>query len=125
MKAIQQIVLELSQQEGFGTVVLTDATGLPLAISENREEAEALAAVVADILRSSSGISRRLEWGDMSEIMLLSHDAQRGVLCRRFRAGAQDLVLALFIQPQHAYWPATGQAIHKIRQAWRFSGAGK
>ncbi|HOU12855.1 MAG TPA: roadblock/LC7 domain-containing protein [Anaerolineae bacterium] len=125
MKAIQQIVLELSRQEGFGTVVLTDATGLPLAISENREEAEALAAVVADILRSSSGISRRLEWGEMSEIMLLAHDAQRGVLCRRFRAGEQDLVLALFIQPQHVYWQATGQAIQKIQQTWRFSGAGK
>jgi len=121
VKAIQQIVSELSQKEGFGTVVLTDASGLPLAISENREEAEALAAVVADILRSSSGISRRLRWGEMNEIMLLSNDAQRGVLCRRFRVGEQDLVLALFIQPQHIYWPATKQAIQKIKQAWNFS----
>lgn len=120
MKAIQQIVLDLSREEGFGTVVLTDASGLPLAISENREEAEALAAVVADILRSSSGIGRRLGWGDMSEIMLLSNDAQRGVLCRRFQAGEQDLVLALFIQPQHIYWKATTRAINKIKQAWRF-----
>lgn len=122
MKAIQQIVTELSQQEGFGTVVLTDPSGLPLAISENRQEAEALAAVVADILRSSSGISRRLGWGDMNEIMLLSNDAQRGVLCRRFQAGEQDLVLAFFIQPQHVYWQATTQAIQKIKQAWSFSG---
>lgn len=125
MKAIQQIVLELSREEGFGTVVLTDATGLPLAISENRAEAEALAAVVADILRSSAGIGRRLGWGDMSEIMLLSNDAQRGVLCRRFQAGKQDLVLALFIQPQYVYWKTTTQAINKIKQAWHFSGKGK
>lgn len=125
MKAIQQIILELSREEGFGTVVLTDPTGLPLAISENREEAEALAAVVADILRSSAGIGRRLGWGDMSEIMLLSNDAQRGVLCRRFQAGEQDLVLALFIQPQYVYWKATTQAINKIKQAWHFSSKGK
>lgn len=125
MKAIQQIVLELSRQAGFGTVVLTDASGLPLAISENREEAEALAAVVADILRSSSGIGRRLGWGDMSEIMLLSNDAARGVLCRRFQAGEQDLVLALFIQPQHIYWKATTKAINQIKQVWSFSSGGK
>jgi predicted regulator of Ras-like GTPase activity (Roadblock/LC7/MglB family) len=125
VKAIQQIVLDLSREEGFGTVVLTDATGLPLAISENREEAETLAAVVADILRSSSGIGRRLGWGDMSEIMLLSKDAQRGVLCRRFQTGQQDLVLALFIQPQYVYWKATTQAINKIKKAWHFSGGGK
>ncbi len=125
MKAIQQIVLELSQQAGFGTVVLTDASGLPLAISENREEAETLAAVVADILRSSSGIGHRLGWGEMSEIMLLSNDAQRGVLCRRFQAGEQDLVLALFMQPQYIYWQATTGAIQRIKQAWSFSGGGK
>ncbi len=121
MKTIQQIILDLSQQEGFSTVVLTDASGLPLAISANREEAEALAAVVADILRSASGIGRRLGWGEMNEIMLLSDDAQRGVLCRRFQAGEQDLVLALFIQPRHIYWQATTQAIRKIKQAWSFA----
>ena len=125
MKAIQQIITDLSQQEGFGTVVLTDASGLPLAISANREEAEALAAVVTDILRSSAGIGRLLGWGEMNEIMLLSDDAQRGVLCRRFQSGEQSLVLALFIQPQYVYWKATTQAIQKIKQAWSFSGTGK
>jgi len=125
VKAIQQIITDLSQQEGFGTVVLTDDSGLPLAISANREEAEALAAVVTDILRSSAGIGRRLGWGEMNEIMLLSDDAQRGVLCRRFRSGEQNLVLALFIQPQYVYWKATTQAIQKIKQAWSFSSAGK
>ncbi len=122
MKAIQQIIEDLSRQEGFGTVVLTNVSGLPLATSENRQEAEALAAVVADMLRSAAGISNRLGWGAMNEIMLLSNDAQRGVLCRRFQAGEQELVLALFIRPQHVYWQATAQAIQKIKQAWNFSG---
>jgi len=118
MRAVQQNVEALSQEEGFGTVVLTNASGLPLATSENRAEAEALAAVVADMLRSAEGIGDRLGWDVMSEIMLLSQDAQRGVLCRRFTAGARDMVLALFIAPQHAYWRATTRAIQQIQQVW-------
>jgi predicted regulator of Ras-like GTPase activity (Roadblock/LC7/MglB family) len=118
MKAIKQIIEDLSQQPGFGTVVLTNASGLALATSSDRQEAEALAAVVTEILRASSGIGGRLGWGQMSEVMLLSDDAQRGVLCRQFKAGKSELTLALFIQPQHAYWQATTQAIRQIQQAW-------
>ena len=119
MKAVQDIIRNLSQQEGFGTVVLTDATGLPLATSEDRDGAESLAAVVAEILRAAGGISARLGWGTMSETLLLSDDAQRGVMCRQFKAGRRDLVLALFITPQNAYWEATTQAIREIQQVWR------
>lgn len=122
MKALQQIVTELSTEDGFGTVVLTDDTGLPLATSADRAEAESLAAVVADVLRASAGISVRLGWGAMNEVMLLSDDAQRGVLCRKFRAGQRELVLALFIQPQHTYWQATTRAIRQIQQIWAESG---
>ncbi len=124
MKAIQQIIENLSHEDGFGTVVLTNASGLPLATSENRAEAEALAAVVADVLRASAGISVRLGWGPMSEVMLLSEDAQRGVLCRTFQAGASELVLAFFILPQHTYWRATTQAIRDIQKAWSQSSLG-
>ncbi len=119
MKAIQQIIQELSQQEGFSTVVLTNASGLKLATSSNSPEAEALAAVVADILRAASGISDRLHWNTMSEIMLLSEDAQRGLLCRRFTAGGRELVLAVFIEPGHAYWQATTRAIRDIQAIWQ------
>ena len=121
MRAVQQIIEALSQEEGFGTVVLTNASGLPLATSANREEAALLAAIVADMLRSANGIGSRLGWDVMSEIMLLSSDARRGVLCRRFTAGTRDVVLALFIEPQHAYWRATSQAIAQIKQAWGLS----
>jgi predicted regulator of Ras-like GTPase activity (Roadblock/LC7/MglB family) len=121
MKSIQQIIETLGQEEGFSTVVLTNESGLPLAMSENREESEALAAVVTDILRSAKGISKRLKWGAMNEVMLLSDDAKRGVLCRRFEAGNNTLILALFIQPEHVYWQATTRAIRDIKKAWTAS----
>lgn len=119
MKAIQQIIEALGREEGFSTVVLTNASGLTLATSEASPEAEALAAIVADILRAASGISERLHWTTMSEIMLLAEDSQRGLLCRRFTAGGRELVLAVFIRPHHAYWQATTRAIRDIQAIWQ------
>jgi len=118
MRAVQQVIEDLSQQEGFGTVVLTNASGLSLATSANRQEAEALAAVVAEMLRASAGIGTRLGWGAMSEMLLLAEDAQQGLLCRQFAAGEHTFVLALFIKPKYAYWEATTQAIQQIKQIW-------
>ncbi len=119
MKAIQEIVEELSRQEGFGTVVLTDVTGLPLATSVDMQAAESFAAVVAEMVRASAGVGSRLEMNGMSDVMLLAEDAQQGLLCRIFKVNQRKVILALIIYPQHAYWAATTQAIREIKQAWQ------
>ncbi len=117
MKELQRIIVELSQQEGFSTVVLTDASGLPLAMSADVDKAQALAAFIAEVLRLANRANERLELDDMREIMLISGDAQQGVLYRRFEADGRQLVLALYIRPKYAYWPATSAAIRQIQQA--------
>ncbi|MBN1878376.1 MAG: roadblock/LC7 domain-containing protein [Anaerolineae bacterium] len=119
MRAIQQIIENLSQQEGFDTVILTDATGLPLASSVDMPAAESFAAVVADMLRASAGVGTRLGMEGMSEVLLIAEDAKRGLLCRKFQANGRELVLALIIYPNHAYWPATTQAIQDIKRTWQ------
>lgn len=118
MKAVQQIVEALSQREGFGTVVLTDVSGLPLAASKNRESVAALAAVIADVVRAAEGVGDRLKLDVTGEILLLSPDRQRGVLCRRFAAGGRDLLLASFIERQRVDWQAVAQAITQIERVW-------
>ncbi|HDQ34985.1 MAG TPA: hypothetical protein ENN14_01580 [Chloroflexi bacterium] len=116
MKEVQRIIRELGASEGFSTVVLTDASGLPMATSEDFEAAQALAAIVAEVLRVAQRAGERLDMTDLTEIMLLSQDAQRGVLYRQFQAGERHLVLAMVIQPNHAYWQATSQIIQQIQQ---------
>jgi predicted regulator of Ras-like GTPase activity (Roadblock/LC7/MglB family) len=118
MKSIQQIILDLSESEGFSTVVLTNTSGLPLATSPDVDEAHALAAVVAEMPRISTQATQRLGLGENPEVLFLSTDAQRGLLCRQFSAGGKELILALMIRPQHAYWQATSQAIRKIQAVW-------
>ncbi len=118
MKAIQQVIERLSQQEGFETVILTDAAGLPLATSVEMRAAEEFSAVVAKMLRASASVGKRLKMGAMSEIMLLAEDAQQGLLCRKFQVDGEELVLAMVIRPQHTYWEATTQAIREIQRLW-------
>ena len=119
MRAVQQIIEHLSQQKGFSSVVLTDATGLTLATSADRAMADELAAVVAEMLRASESSNQRLNLGIMGEIMLLADDAQQGLLCRRFNDGARDYVLAVVIRPNNAYWQATATAIQQIKDVMR------
>lgn len=116
MKEVQRLIRELGQTKGFSTVVLTDASGLPMATSEDFEPAQALAAIVAEVLRVAQRAGERLGMTDLTEIMLLSQDAQRGVLYRQFEAGGRRLVLAMVIQPNHAYWPTTSRVIREIQQ---------
>lgn len=116
MKEVQRLVRELAQSDGFSTVVLTDASGLPMATSEDFAAAQALAAIVAEVLRVAQRAGERLEMTDLTEIMLLSQDAQRGVLYRQFEAGGRHLVLAMVIQPNHAYWQATREVIRQIQE---------
>ncbi len=118
MKAIQQVIERLSQQEGFETVILTDAAGLPLATSVEMRAAEEFSAVVARMLRASASVGKRLKMGAMSEIMLLAEDAQQGLLCRKFQVDGEELVLAMVIRPQYTYWEATTQAIQEIQRLW-------
>jgi predicted regulator of Ras-like GTPase activity (Roadblock/LC7/MglB family) len=116
MKELQQIIHDLSRREGFSTVVLTDSSGLPLATSHDQKTAQTLAAFVAEVMRLSERANERLGLTDMREIMLLSGDAQRGVLYRQFEAGDRRLVLAMFIRPQQAYWKETSRVIREIQQ---------
>lgn len=115
MKEIQRLIHELAQMEGFSTVVLTDASGLPLAASADFEQAQALAAIVAEVLRLAQRAGERLTLPQLTEIMLLGQDARQGVLYRQFEAGGRRLVLALIIRPEYAYWAATSQVIRQVQ----------
>jgi predicted regulator of Ras-like GTPase activity (Roadblock/LC7/MglB family) len=119
MKEIQRIIRQLGEEDGFDTVVLTDESGLPLASTQDFEEAEALAAIIGQIQRFSVRALERWKLGKTSEILLISEDAKRGILCRQFEAGEHKLALAVVIRPDHVYWKATTKAIQEIKQSWR------
>ncbi|HRU95004.1 MAG TPA: roadblock/LC7 domain-containing protein [Anaerolineae bacterium] len=116
MKEVQHLISQLGQQPGFSTVVLTDASGLSMATAGDLQTAQALAAIVAEVLRVIRRADERLEMSHLSEVMLLSQDAQQGVLYRQFEAGGRSLVLAMVIEPHHTYWSATSQVIREIQQ---------
>ena len=116
MKEVQHLISQLGQQPGFSTVVLTDASGLSMATAGDLQTAQALAAIVAEVLRVIRRADERLEMSHLSAVMLLSQDAQQGVLYRQFEAGGRSLVLAMVIEPHHTYWSATSQVFREIQQ---------
>ncbi|HOV47825.1 MAG TPA: roadblock/LC7 domain-containing protein [Anaerolineae bacterium] len=116
MKEVQHLISQLGQQPGFSTVVLTDASGLSMATAGDLQTAQALAAIVAEVLRVIRRANERLEMSPLSEMMLLSQDAREGVLYRQFEAGGRSLVLAMIIEPHYTYWSATSQVIREIQQ---------
>jgi predicted regulator of Ras-like GTPase activity (Roadblock/LC7/MglB family) len=118
MRAIQTVIEQLSQADNFDTLVLTDPTGLPVATAGDRKEAQALAAVVTEILRVSKQIDTRLELGRAESFALLSHQTHRGVLCRQFTAGDQPLVLAVIVQYGGNYSRHIEEAIRHIQEIW-------
>ncbi len=123
MKQIQNLIEELSQEPGFSTVVLTDNTGLSLAAAGDLSQAQSLAALVGEILRLGYQAGRRLEMGGMSDMIMLYDEVKQGILCRQFTAGQQTLILAVVIQPNEAYWPATSRAIRQVQESWSFQRA--
>ncbi|MGC9397752.1 MAG: hypothetical protein ACP5HM_01295 [Anaerolineae bacterium] len=123
MKAVQDVIDQLSQREGFDTLVLTDRTGLPVAIAGDRAEAGALAAVVTEILRVSQQVDTRLNLGSADSFALLSHRTRRGVLCRQFTVGDRPLVLAVVVRYGGNYSRHIETAIQHIQKSWNMSAA--
>ncbi len=116
---IQDIVQQLSQQHGFTAVVLTDASGFPLASSLGGGSAEAPAAMAALIQRVAEQARSHVGLGAMDEVTMNDEAGQR-LVCRWFSAGSHKLILAIKVPPQMSYRRATNQAVKQIKEAWAF-----
>jgi predicted regulator of Ras-like GTPase activity (Roadblock/LC7/MglB family) len=119
MKQVQEIVQQLSQQHGFTAVVLTDASGFPIASSASGGAAEAPAAMAALIQRVAEQARNHVGLGAMDEVTM-NDEAGQKLVCRWFAAGDHKLILAVKVPPQVTYRRATTQAIKQIKDAWTF-----
>lgn len=120
MNQLQEIVQQLGQEYGFGSVVLADcSTGLPLVSAPGGLAADKLAAVAVVTQRVAEQTSARLGLGGVNEITLYVQDGQC-MVCRWFLVGRHRLILTVLSPPHQAHRRAIGQAIRQIRRAWRF-----
>lgn len=120
MKDIQRIVQELAQESGFNTLVLTDASGFPLAAASDSKEAQAPAAVAALIQRVAGQTREQLGLEAMNEVAMYDASGQR-LVCRAFRAGDHELIMAAKIPPQLSYRRVMNRAIREIQKAWKLT----
>ncbi|MEW5870860.1 MAG: roadblock/LC7 domain-containing protein [Chloroflexota bacterium] len=119
MKQIQEIVQQIGQENQFSEVVLTDASGFPLAAFTQGSSPEPSAAIAAMIQRVAEQAGGRIGLGSMDEVSMYAESGQR-LVCRRFMAGEHVLYLAVKLPAQMTYRRVTNQAIRQIRQAWSF-----
>ncbi len=117
MKQLQEIVQQVGVEHGFLAVVLTDASGFPLAASTGGEQAEAPAAIAARVQRVAQQASAHVGLGEMDEIVMFDEHGQR-LVCRAFAAGERTLILVVKLAAQTAYRRATNQAIRQIQRVW-------
>ena len=124
MKIIQEIIQNLGQTGRFSEIVLTDASGFPLAAYSQSGSPDAIAAVSATIQRSAGQAGSRIGLQTMQEITLFDETGQR-LVCRRFTAGDHTLFLSLRLQQSLAYRRVVSQAIRQIQAAWNTNLPGK
>jgi predicted regulator of Ras-like GTPase activity (Roadblock/LC7/MglB family) len=117
MKTLQTIVQETAQENGFTSLVLTDASGFPLASSSSRAEAETPAAVAALIQRVAERSRSHLGLEAMHEMTLYDAAGQL-LVCRPFVSGEHTLLVAAMIPPHKTYRRAMNRAIRLLQQAW-------
>jgi len=122
MKQVQEIIQHLSRENHLPEIVLTDASGFPLAASTNGSQAEPSAAVAAMIQRVAEQARGHVGLAAMDEVVMNDEAGQR-LVCRRFMAGELVLYLVIKAPPKVAYRRATNDAIRQIRAIWISSRA--
>ena len=119
MKQVQEIIQQICQENHFTELVLTDASGFPMAASTDGGSAEPSAAIAAMIQRVAEQASSRVGLGTMDEISMFDDAGQR-LVCRQFMIGEHKLFLVAKMPAQTAHRRATNQVIRQIRTAWTF-----
>ena len=88
---LARLLDQVAEKGQFGTVLLTDEAGLPLAVSSNARDLERLSAISSLVLLVADRLARDDAPAPLS---LMMHDeANKLTLCRIFRVGGQRLLL--------------------------------
>ncbi len=112
-------ILRFMNEEGrFKAAVLVSAEGLPLSSVSSPFDVERMAAMVTLVRSTIERARASIGLDEIDEVSVVQADRMR-LICRCFRAGEEELVLAVVAPPYQTYRRLTNRAIKWIRLAWR------
>jgi predicted regulator of Ras-like GTPase activity (Roadblock/LC7/MglB family) len=112
-------ILRLMNEEGhFKASVLVNAEGLPVSSASSPFDVETMAAMVSLVRSTIERARDSIGLDEIDEVSVVQADRMR-LMCRYFRAGEEELVLAVVAPPYQTYRRLTNRAIRQIRRAWR------
>ncbi len=114
-----RLLSQFIQDGGFSICVLTDQNGLPIASAcSNGFDPDRQAAVVGLVQKNVTTIAQALQFDHADEISYFYDQGQR-LICKFFKAGDHDLILALtVVEKGKTYRRLTNLLISAIRKTW-------
>ena len=113
--ALAERLAEMNVQGGFVASVLSDRQGFLIAAAVAAgHDPDVQSAVVAQVQNAISHVRGQLGMGQTDEIAVADSSGRR-LVCRLFRAGDQELILAVLVPTRASYRRLTNRAIRDIR----------
>jgi len=125
MTVLDDILQKMNGMGRFQAAILASSEGLPIAGASSAGDASVTAAMVALLQGVGKQTRQQLGLAELDEMILTSRDRRR-LVCRYFAVDADELILAVMVEPGGYYRNATSWAMREIDATWRsHSGAAK
>jgi hypothetical protein len=120
-RQLGKLLSQFIQDGGFSICVLTDQNGLPIAsASQNGHDPDRQAAVMGLIQRNVAAVAAQGLGFAMADEIAFNYDQGQRLICKFFKAGNHDLILALTVADRNkTYRRLTRALIGAIRQTWQ------